>query len=1460
MLRRTLKTLAGLVAVLAILILGVFWLANSQWGRGQIAALVEDTTADGPVMVRIGAIEGRLPDRIVLRDVVAADAEGAFARIGRLALDWQLLDLLAGRISINAVEIADALLDREPVLPEAPPEPEDAGPTALSLTFEGPGIEIALGRFSLDALTLGPAVLGEAVTVTADLSAALTDREASAKGWIEAVRSVGPPARVEIDAALVPATGVLRADLSVREPEGGLAAELLQIEGRPPLALALTGQGGLDHWQGALEGGFGPDAGLGLDLVVRTGDDGYRLAVDGTVAAARLAPADLRPLLAEPVALTLAARAGPDGSASVDRLEVSLPTATLRASAAVDADGVPVTAEADIFVPDLAAMRELTGTALSGDVNANVRLEQQGRRLAVVVGGRPEAEGIALDALALSLSAEADRALASLPSEIRFSLEGGTATPAIEGIDTVGLLGPRTELSVSGTLSPETLDATVAVLSLRSDGLTLDGRADLLAGTRLMPELAISVADLTRLRDLAGIDLSGAARVDVNGRVDLDPLTVTATLGVSGSALSLGDPALDGLIGPAPVLLTGVALDAQRRLELIGIDLATAAARASGDVSLALETGGLGGRVDLAVADLSLLAPLAATDLSGEAALAAALGGTLEAPAASASWRISDLVAAGQAVDEITGSATAAGLPDRPAGDLRVQAALRGEPVDLAVGYAVADDRLHLTRLTLDGLGVQLSGDVALDLATTQARGDVSVRVSDLGIVGSVLDLPLSAGRVDGSVRLSDGRGQGAEVTLDLADIALDDGTRLDTARLQAALTDLTGRMRGRVDLSLSGAATDGARLETAALGADIADGVALVSLEAAGEAGLPLAVSGRASVPVDPQSAPIAVDRLDATVGDVAIRQTGPLEIALAPALRVSGLDLAVDDGRVSGHAGLDTANFDIAIAIRDLPVALARLADPTLQLDGRLAGDIAVTGPLGDPSATVALSTSGVRALDPELDEIPPLVADLDLRLADRRATVALNASIGDGATASLTARVDGRAGAVDAPPVFDQASPLQATVDADLDLARVSAFLPLDLIAVAGTGQARVAAAGTLGKPDLSGTVTVAGGRLDVPGAGLYLRDMTFRAEGQGDDLVIRSFETRAHGGGTLMASGSLSADPDAGFPADIKITAREFNAVDLDIASVSVDLDLEVAGALPEYLLAGKITVLPTEIRIPDTLPPSVVEIDVVEMRDGRIVGKPVEEVPEEEANAPLRLDLEIDVPGQVFVRGRGLESEWGGGLSVSGLADAPVVEGEIAVRRGSFRAIGKTFDFDRGRVVFDGGPPEDPSLDMRLTTEVTDIQAAVVVAGSASDPEIRLESDPSLPEEDILSRLLFGSDKAELTPIQALKLARSAAILSGNFGSGPGITDQVRDALGVDTLDVDAASNDDGSVGASLSVGKYIYPGVFLKLQQGLSAESSRAVVEVEVTDNISVETDVGADSQSRVGVNYELDY
>jgi translocation and assembly module TamB len=1460
MVRRALKILLGLLVVLVAVVAGVLWLANTEWGRGRIVALVEDTTAAGPVAVRVTSIEGRLPDRVTVNNVTLADGQGGFARIGRVVLDWRPLDLLRGRVGVTSVRIEDAALDRLPALP-ADPAPAAAAPAPPSLKVDLPGVAAVLDRLRIDTLALGPAVLGEPVTINADPGAALTTGEARAAGWVEAARVDGPPARSDLDLALVPSSGVLKADVSILEPANGLVATLLAVDGRPPLAVSLSGEGGLEDWRGTLEGGFGPGARVDLDLSVTADAAGYRLGVNGTVAASRLVPEPMRDLVGVPMPVRLVAHARADGGLTLDRFDARLPALTVAATADVDPAGLPVAATVAASSPTLSAFDALVGVPLSGSAAVAVRLDEAGRRLSVDLDGAPGVDGVAFEGLAMRLSAEADAPLAALPEVVRVTIGGSVATPDVDGIDAPALIGRRLAWSADATVNPQTLDGEIAPLSISADGITIDGTVRAEAGRTVAPVLRAMVPDLSRFSALAGLDLTGAAALDLDAHVELEPGSALATLSLAGSGVRFGDPDLDTLIGAAPQVLAGVAVDLTTadRVEVIGLSATLAAAEAEGDVSLGVITGELDGRLAVRMADLAPLALVAGTDLAGRAAVSAVVAGTLDAPTASMSWRVDDLAIDGTRIDRVTGSATAAGLLEAPRGAVAARAVLRGRPLDLNLGYALDGSRLEASEIRVSGLDAQASGRLALDLASTLADGDLVVSLSDLSGVASALDLPLAGGRVTAEIALDPADNQSAEIALDASDMALADGTVVARTRLDAALSGLAAMPRGRVDLAVTGATVDAFQVAAMTVGAEIRDGTALIEAELSGEAGRPIAASLVAAVPLELQSGPVSVRRVEVAVGDAEIRQDTPFTVAVAPSVRIDGLDLSVDGGRIRGHAGLDPARLDVQIGVRDLPARLIRLVDRERAVTGGFDGDLSVSGPIDNPTATVSLRTDNVSIVVPDAPDLPPLIADARLAVADRRADVSLDASIGEGATLAIAARVQGEAGAAGEPPVFGEDAAFEARVDGDLDLGRLSAALPIDVLTVSGLAGVHVAAAGTMGDPELSGAVTVEGGRLDVPAAGLYLREVTLDAVGAADTLAIRSLSAQAAGGGDLAAMGTLRVDPGQGFPADITLTARDFNAVDLDLASVSLDLDLALSGALPEYLLAGDITVLPTRVQIPDSLPPTVVELDVVEIRDGRIVSTPEDAQANGQAGqgVPLRLDLTVDLPGQIFVVGRGLDSEWAGALRISGLADAPVVEGEIAVRQGDFRAVGQRFDFERGAVVFDGGPPDDPAIDMRLVTNVTDIDAAVVVAGRASAPEISLESDPALPEEDILSRLLVGSDKAELTPVQALRLAQSAAVLSGRWETGTGITDQVREAIGLDTLDVGTETQADGSVGASLSVGKYIAPGVFFKLQQGLSGS---AVVEVELDENISVETDVGADSQSRVGVNYKLDY
>ncbi|MEQ9334448.1 translocation/assembly module TamB domain-containing protein [Thalassobaculum sp.] len=1464
MVRRILIAGALLVVGLpaAVVVLALV-LANTDWGRGRIVAAVETATADGPVRFRVGGLAGPLPGRIVLTDLRLSDRAGEFAVLDRVELAWSPLALLGGRLSVQAVEVTGGRVERAPDLPPDPTA-EPSPPTPPTLEFPAPPVTVAVDSLRIAGLEIGAALAGRPATLTADLGARVTGEAATAAGWIEAASTEGA-ARVDLDLAVVPEDGTLRAEIRATEPAGGMVAGLAGLADRAPLDLRLTGSGTLDDWRGRLAGGFGANAAVDLTLsVAGTGAGaGIRVTVDGSATTQQLLPAVLQPLAGRSAELGATVRIGDDGDIVIERLALQAAAGSLNGTARIDVTGVPVAAEVVLALPDLAMLSDLAALELAGAGEARLDLTQAGRHARVTLTGASSVEGIELDGLRLELTASADAALAGLPGTVAWSLDGSVATP--EGLaapDLVALLGPRIALQAAGTAGTDGLRAEVDRLSVVTEGALLDASATLADGRRIRSQGTLALTDLQRLSGLAGRPLAGSAALAFDGTVLLDPLDVSAVLDLGVADLDLGDPAIAGLVGDSPTLSAGITLDAGNRLTVHGLQLQAAALSAEGEAGIDLAGGGLDGRVDLSAPDLAAVGRALSIQLAGAARAAVALGGTIASPTASASWRVAPLVVQGTRISALTGSATAAGLPASPAGRLEMQATVGGEVVSLGAGYGLADEALRIDGLALDGAGMTLRGDLAVNLGAPSAVGRLTMAAEDLGRVGAAAGLPLSGGSLQAEVDLASGNGQSAVLTGRLTGLALDGGaTRIASVDLTGDGRGLLSKPAGNLRATVGGVSRDGAVvLETATLtvASDGTDARAELTLQ--GEAGRAYSMTASASAALGASPLRASIDSLHAEVGDVRIALSQPTRITLGREPRVDDLSLTVDGGRVTGGGRVDPEDLDVTLAVRDLPAELARLADPTLQLSGGIDADLSASGPLGNPAARLSVSVPALRSTDPTLTDVPPLRASAEVLIKDGKLTASADASVGDGVELAVRASAGLSPGVAGAPPRLDETGPIQASLDAEAALDRLSAFAPLAGGRLAGQASVHLVVTGTAAKPLVSGTAGLRDGEVDQPAVGLYLRDLTIDAGGRGERLVIETLSATAVGGGTLEGSGDISFDVTEGAPADMRLVARRLRAVDTDDAEIDLDADLSFQGALPTYRLSGTVTVLPSEIRIPDQLPASVVELEVTEVRDGVVVRTP--EQPEAgpgQGGAPVVLDIAVAIPGQVFIRGRGLDSEWGGELAVTGHLDAPAVNGALQVRRGQLGALGRTFRFDRGRVAFDGGPPDNPALDMVLATEVADINAMVRVSGRAQDPEIDLSSEPTLPEEEVLSRILFGSPRAQLSPLQALKLAQSTAVLSGRLGSS-GITDRVREALGVDTLNIDAGDDGTSSRGASLSVGKYIAPGVFLKLQQGLSGASSKAVVEVELTDNISAETDVGADSQSRVGVNWKLDY
>jgi translocation and assembly module TamB len=228
-----------------------------------------------------------------------------------------------------------------------------------------------------------------------------------------------------------------------------------------------------------------------------------------------------------------------------------------------------------------------------------------------------------------------------------------------------------------------------------------------------------------------------------------------------------------------------------------------------------------------------------------------------------------------------------------------------------------------------------------------------------------------------------------------------------------------------------------------------------------------------------------------------------------------------------------------------------------------------------------------------------------------------------------------------------------------------------------------------------------------------------------------------------------------------------------------------------------------------------------------------------------------LDLTIEALNRIFVRGRGLQAELGGSLRLTGTTAEPVAIGAFQLRNGGIDLAGQRIDLVRGIVTFQGDVT--PTLDFVAQTQAAEITAQIAISGRANEPSFSITSQPSLPQDEILSRILFQRAAGGLTGFQALQLAQTLAQLSGGGGGG---LDKLRKSLGLDSLDISSGTNGGPTVGLT----RYLGPKMRLNVRAGTTASDTGLGVDYDVTKHIKLRGQVGANGSAAAGAAAEWEY
>jgi translocation and assembly module TamB len=215
-----------------------------------------------------------------------------------------------------------------------------------------------------------------------------------------------------------------------------------------------------------------------------------------------------------------------------------------------------------------------------------------------------------------------------------------------------------------------------------------------------------------------------------------------------------------------------------------------------------------------------------------------------------------------------------------------------------------------------------------------------------------------------------------------------------------------------------------------------------------------------------------------------------------------------------------------------------------------------------------------------------------------------------------------------------------------------------------------------------------------------------------------------------------------------------------------------------------------------------------------------------------------------------VRGRGLDAELGGRLRIGGTSADVSPAGFFELRRGRLDILGKRLTLTEGRVTMQGSL--DPWLRFVAETEIDSTDVQVIIEGLASAPEVTFASNPDLPQEEIVARLIFGRGLDDISPLQAAQLASAVATLSGGGGD---LVGRLRGGLGLADLDVSQTADGDTQV----SAGAYISEKVYTEVTAD-SAGKQRINLNLDLTGSLTVKGGASNDGDSGIGIFFERDY
>nr|WP_052134303.1 translocation/assembly module TamB domain-containing protein [Sphingomonas sp. 37zxx] len=393
------------------------------------------------------------------------------------------------------------------------------------------------------------------------------------------------------------------------------------------------------------------------------------------------------------------------------------------------------------------------------------------------------------------------------------------------------------------------------------------------------------------------------------------------------------------------------------------------------------------------------------------------------------------------------------------------------------------------------------------------------------------------------------------------------------------------------------------------------------------------------------------------------------------------------------------------------------------------------------------------------------------------------------------------------------------------------------------------------GTVGAPRIAGVVRANSLRYENETYGTRLTAMRINGRFNNDRFELTELQATA-GEGTVTAQGYVGLAANSGFPIDVRARLNNARLARSDALGATATGNIRLTNGTDGGLIQGDIVIPEARYQVIRQGAAEVAELtgirrrgDVVKVAtsDGAVSGPP----------GLFRLAINVRADNRLFVSGMGLESEWEADLRVGGTSANPRITGTIEVVRGTYSFSGKRFDLTRGVISYEGNDLTNPNVAISASTTTEGVTAIINVTGTAQQPRVAFSSTPALAQDEVLSRILFGSSVTNLSAVQAIQLASALNSLRGS-GGGLNPLGELRQAGGIDRLRIVGGDEATGR-GTALSAGQYLTDDIYVEIitdARGFTATQ----LEVALTKTLSVLSQTGSFGGSNVNLRYSRDY